>query len=314
MVSICVVTYNHAGYIRDCLMSVLAQAEDVSLEILVGDDQSVDETGTILAELEAKYPDLIRYFRHADRIGGAENYQFLIKEARGKYIAHLDGDDFWLPGKLRRQIGLLETRPDIVATYGNAIVVSDSGVLRGAFNRLVPADFDIGFLLRKGNFLFHGSLVYRESAKSAILCLAPPFLDYQVHLQLAGLGKLGYVNSVLAAYRVGSTTSATTHQSGYVAELYWQALESAVPANAARRDVAAGMAQFLMISTWNRIATGRWRGLGRLLHMVMNRQPVSNAEFLAYVLVAVIDHAAFKVCNAVSRFVLRRDLKVYFSR
>lgn len=314
MVSVCVVTYNHARYIRDCLMSVLAQGEDVPLEILVGDDLSEDETGAVVSALAARHPEVVRYFRHAERLGPTGNYQFLIREARGEYIAHLDGDDFWLPGKLRRQLSVLEGNPSLVAVFSNAVVVDDNGALRGGFNALVPDVFDLGFLLRRGNFLCHGSLVYRASARQSILDIPEPFLDYRIHLKLAAHGDMGYVNCALVGYRVASATSMSTLQSARVSELYWQALSSVTNSSAVRRDLASGMAYFVFISCWNLVSSRRFYDAYEIWKKVAPCQPLSKIEFSIYIARFLAGHLLFKLGNFVSRYALRRRLKIYFWR
>ena len=55
-VSVCVVAYNHERYIHDCIMTVLAQAHDVSLEVLIGDDQSTDQTEEIAGCWRQNFP------------------------------------------------------------------------------------------------------------------------------------------------------------------------------------------------------------------------------------------------------------------
>ena len=314
LVSVCVATYNHARYISDCLSSVLAQGKDVLLEILVGDDQSDDETGEMVMTLAAAHPDLIRYFRHPVRLGPAANYQFLIREARGEYIAHLDGDDFWLPGKLRRQVALLKKDPRLVATFSNAVVVDDAGALRGGFNATVPERFDLGFLLRRGNFLCHGSLVYRGIVKQYILDMAAPFIDYQIHIRLAEQGDLGYVNHALVGYRVASATSMSVMHAERVRSLYWQALESVRAERVLLSDLACAMAQFTMISCWDALAAGRGRDARDVWMMVAAVQPTRRYTFIFYVARFLAQHFLFKFGNFISRSVLRQNLKIYFRR
>src|SRR5437764_971025 len=117
IVSVCVTTYNHEAYIKDCLISVLSQEIDVPVEVLVGDDGSSDMTGRIVAEVMLSYPGNIQYFFHAENLGPSANYQFLINNATGSYIAHLDGDDHWLPGKLAAQLHLLALHPECSACF-----------------------------------------------------------------------------------------------------------------------------------------------------------------------------------------------------
>jgi len=244
LVSVCIVTFNHERYIRDCLMSVIAQSSDVTLEILVGDDFSEDRTSVIVEALAAEYPHLIRHFRHVPRLGPTENYLSLIREARGTLIAHLDGDDFWLPGKLAAQMSFLEQHPDCSAVYSNAFVVRDDGVPLGFFNNPQPERFDLNGLLRRGNFLNHSSMLYRASLRENLLALPTPFLDYRVHLRHAQHGAIGYLNQVLVGYRVNSSSSILVHANAMVRRLYWEALLDAPRDSVNADDLAAGMAEF----------------------------------------------------------------------
>ncbi len=224
-VSVCVVTYNHERYIHDCIMTVLAQAHDVPLEVLIGDDQSTDRTEEIARALAARFPDAIRYFRHQNRLGPGGNYQFLIGQTRGEYIAHLDGDDFWMPGKLVKQISVMDKDPGVSASYTNALCINDDGVSIGIFNNLQPSEFEINYLFSRGNFLNHSSMLYRSSAKQDLIDWPSDFVDYKIHIMLAAKGKISYLNCLGVVYRVNSTTSMIVHQGEKVRALYWQAID-----------------------------------------------------------------------------------------
>jgi len=62
MVSVCVQTYQHANYIKDCLDGILMQKTNFSFEILLGEDASTDGTREICKGYAQKYPDKIRLF------------------------------------------------------------------------------------------------------------------------------------------------------------------------------------------------------------------------------------------------------------
>ncbi len=223
-VSVCITTYNHERYIHDCIMSVVAQAHDIPLEILVGDDRSSDKTGEIVRRLADRFPDIVRYFIHENRMGGEWNYQFLIGKATGEYIAHLDGDDYWLPGKIVKQISLMDEFPEIMASYTNALCIDDGGTAIGVFNNRQPSKFDIDYLLRMSNFLNNSSMVYRHDFKGEICGWLPDFVDYKIHLKLASRGKIGFLNILGVGYRVNSHTSMIVNHGERVRELYWQAI------------------------------------------------------------------------------------------
>lgn len=108
IVSICIPTYNHERYIARCLESVVAQLPPGEIEILVGDDGSTDRTREIVATYAKTWRDIVRPVFNKNNIGPSGNLSNLIAIANGQYIAHLDGDDYWLPGKLIEQLTLLK--------------------------------------------------------------------------------------------------------------------------------------------------------------------------------------------------------------
>lgn len=117
-VSVCVQTYNHAPYIKECLNGILMQQTDFPIEILLGEDSSKDGTREICIDYAEKYPDKIRLFLHHRenniQIGGQPtgrfNFLYNLYNASGQYIALCEGDDYWTdPLKLQKQVDFLET-------------------------------------------------------------------------------------------------------------------------------------------------------------------------------------------------------------
>ena len=90
-VSVVMPVYNGEKYIRQAIESVFIQ--DVSLELLVIDDGSWDGTAGILKEYEGR--ENFRYFRNSSNLGAAGSRNRGVREARGRYIAFLDADDWW---------------------------------------------------------------------------------------------------------------------------------------------------------------------------------------------------------------------------
>lgn len=205
-------------------MSVLTQVRDVTLEVLIGDDQSSDRTEEVVQDIVARFPETVRYFRHENRLGGCRNYQFLLERAQGEYVAHLDGDDYWLPGKLAKQVSMMDRDPEISASYTNALCIDESGVAIGVFNNPQPSTFDSSYLLARGNFLNNSSMLYRSSARQAICDWPTDFVDYRIHFMLGRTGNFGYVNTLGVAYRVNSRASMILNHGEHVRESYWQAI------------------------------------------------------------------------------------------
>ncbi|WP_297917469.1 glycosyltransferase [Metallibacterium sp.] len=245
VVSVCIATCNQERYLDECLESVIGQIDGLACEILIGDDMSEDATPEIVARWAALHPGVIKHFRHAPRLGPAANYQFIVTRARGEFIAHLDGDDMWLPGKIAGQLAFMNAHTDCPAVYTNAIVIDDKGALRGLFNNQQPDRFDLAGMLKYGNFLNHSSLLYRQKYASAIIAISPPFVDYLMHLRLVEFGALGYINRPGVLYRINSSTSMIVNANEHTRELYWQALTSASGKGPVAKELAAGKGDFL---------------------------------------------------------------------
>lgn len=244
LVSVCITTYNHERYIGACLQGVLGQLEESQLEILVGDDQSSDGTAALLKQMAARHPS-IRHCRHAERMGPARNIAWLVEQARGQFIAHLDGDDFWLPGKLAAQLDYLVRTPDCPAVYANTFCIDDHGVALGLFSDRASGRITARELVRYGNFLNHSSMLYRAEHKALLLRPACNMLDFSMHLNLASAGALGYLQTPLSIYRAGSLTSVLLGSNDLVRELYWTALSGCHPGLVDEADLRAGIAVFM---------------------------------------------------------------------
>ena len=159
VVSVCITTYNHAGFIAECLDSVLMQETDFPFEIIVGEDESTDGTREICIQYAEKYPDKIRLFLRSekDKIyingnkSGRYNYLENLKAAKGKYIATCDGDDFWTdPLKLQKQVHFLEANPKCFMINHAMPLVMKSRKGWYDFQRLAQ----VGYLPHASNFMF----------------------------------------------------------------------------------------------------------------------------------------------------------------
>ena len=119
-VSVVVPAYNVENYIEGCLRSLCAQSEK-SLEILVVDDGSKDRTGERVERLAAG-DSRIRYIRQEN--GGASRARNRgLDEARGRYVAVQDADDYSHPERLKAQADFLDANPTIGVVGMNARLV-----------------------------------------------------------------------------------------------------------------------------------------------------------------------------------------------
>lgn len=126
LVSVLVVTYNQEEYISQTIESLLDQDCQFKYEILIGEDCSTDKTREICQSYEKKYPEIVKLFLNDENKGFIKNYFSLFRHVRGKYIADCGGDDYWISTeKLRKQVEILESHPDISLVYGNWQVLNE---------------------------------------------------------------------------------------------------------------------------------------------------------------------------------------------
>jgi glycosyltransferase involved in cell wall biosynthesis len=242
-ICVCVVTYNQRNYIETCLRSILDQAVDADMRVVVGDDGSTDGTSDIIKALVADYGPRLVHLRRERNLGPFPNLRDLLARADGEFIARVDGDDYWLPGKLARQLAYLQRHPGCSAVYTNALTVDDGGRVLGVFNDLGDATLDLATLLRRGNALNNSSVLYRACHGTG--WHEGQQIDYQIHLWLARHGWLGHIGEPLAGYRVNTQGSLVLSANERVRELYWQAIQS-VPRELVSDDAYAhGIADFL---------------------------------------------------------------------
>jgi glycosyltransferase involved in cell wall biosynthesis len=114
-VSIITPTYNHAAYIGECILSVLAQTFE-DWEMIIIDDGSSDKTGEVIAAFQ----DARIHYRlqvHAGINGLEKLYNDAFRQASGHFIAILEGDDFWPRDRLASLLAAFD-RPRVVLSYG----------------------------------------------------------------------------------------------------------------------------------------------------------------------------------------------------
>lgn len=131
LISVCIITYNHEKYIRQCLEGVVMQKTSFPFEVVIGEDCSTDNTRHIVAEFESRYPDIIKPVYHATNVGGARNgYEFCYPRLTGKYVAICEGDDYWTDHtKLQRQVDFLEQHPEYVMCFHRVQSVDENDTL-----------------------------------------------------------------------------------------------------------------------------------------------------------------------------------------
>ncbi len=203
LVSIIMNIRNGAATLREALDSVLAQTL-ADWELIVWDDRSSDNSAGIVAE----YRDpRIRYFLSPEDVPLGKARSDAIRQATGDWIAFLDQDDIWLPGKLERQMALAAEGVGLI--YGRTIRFYPSGRERDydqahEYEPLPEGDI-FTQLFTKSCFIAMSSAVFRRSAIADIggipgsIHIIP---DYYLYVAIARRYQVRAVQAAVCRYRM----------------------------------------------------------------------------------------------------------------
>lgn len=207
LVDVNIAVYNHVAYLKQTLESALAQKTNFKFRLLIGDDFSTDGSRDILKEFELKYPEQIRVIYQEKNLGfksSDTNGLRILRNSTAKYIAFLDGDDYWTdPLKLQKQIDFLEANPDYVLSAANATVINYTN--RPFRSIYCHFDKDQSFDQRRILMEFYCptlSIVFRNCLHNI-----PEWFhkvksgDTFLHLMLSQYGKFYYMNFIAGVYR-----------------------------------------------------------------------------------------------------------------
>jgi len=204
-VTVCLVTYNQEDYISECLESVVTQVTNFDFEIIVSDDLSTDRTREIVEKFSEKHPNIKTLYRDRN-IGAYENFIDTHDRATGEYICHLDGDDYWLPGKLQKQADFLDANHECNLVWTKFFYKKGDEIASGLINDDDPfweRKFFRGDLISYMALGTNSSLMYRRSSR---LVERPNFdvIDYFKNVEAVNDGYASFVsNEPLCVYRVG---------------------------------------------------------------------------------------------------------------
>ena len=225
MVSVRLMTYNHGKYIAQAIQSILDQKVDFNVEVVIGDDFSADNTLEVARSFESTDRVTIKilerekgdaYWQKRQELGRLYNFTNIMENCTGKYIALLDGDDYWVdPNKLQTQVDFMEANPDYTVSMGLVNKEFESSGRIKRKSEWVNPEKDGTYTLSdyiKRAFSQTPTFLFRNTHTSF------PDWFYDVHagdqscvvLYTAQGGKIKVHNSVFAVYRVNANSVSHT--------------------------------------------------------------------------------------------------------
>lgn len=218
--------YNNEPFVKETIESILMQKIDFDAEIVVGDDFSTD--GTL---------DIIKSYKNTERItirilerpkGGTywlkrkrknasvrTNFLDIVENCQGKYIALLDGDDYWIdPLKLQKQVAILETNPQLVACHhwqklavkkGNGYEEIDAPKEGDGY---FPFETDVKSIFENKMRVKTRSVMFRNIIDTSEILdnfSKAAFTDVPLSFVLGKYGRFGFIDEEMAVYRQTDT-------------------------------------------------------------------------------------------------------------
>lgn len=205
--SVFVVTYNQEKYIRQCLDSILMQKVDFGYEVVIGEDHSTDGTRAICEEYAAKYPQ-VRLLPLTENLGVAGNWERVISECKGEYVAMCEGDDYWTNcDKLKKQVYLLESNYSLSGCYHNASSVDEQGnikqkeITNSKIQEIKFEDSILSWYVPTASLVFRNSCYIKENLH-LLYKYSYVSTDRLLIALIAHQGNIKYIDEIMSCYRV----------------------------------------------------------------------------------------------------------------
>jgi glycosyltransferase involved in cell wall biosynthesis len=212
LISVVMTSYNHERYISQAIESILNQTFP-DFELIIVDDASTDRSREII-EAYKKRDSRIRIVYHDSNKGISKTANDGFEIARGKFVALMNSDDLWTPGKLEKQICILQQNPDLVI-WSNAMIIDAKGNETGRlFSQMQDIDKrqKSGYIfpqLVKGNFICATSIIFATQIVGQVkfdmrLTYAE---DYKFMIDVARNHHFYFIPEPLVKYRIHGDNS-----------------------------------------------------------------------------------------------------------
>ncbi len=210
MLSVLLISYNHSQYIHKALDSIFMQKYEGEIELVVGDDNSTDNTLQIIKEYEGKDPRFkFKYLHSENNVGTTKNYQRSFHQCVGKYTAIIEGDDYWTsPYKLQKMISFLDEHLECSMVSHNYFVY-----LEGEKKFYPRVEIGSSFRRFGARELIHDNIIGNFSTcmyRTSVLRSLPRELfdvksyDWIINIISGSEALLGFIEEPMSVYRIHS--------------------------------------------------------------------------------------------------------------
>lgn len=213
IVDVIMPVYNQEEFVSQAIESVLMQKTDFPVRLIIGDDYSKDKTREICQKYALNYPTRVKLILNDRNIGLLENYKRIFNAAIAKYIAILEGDDYWIDEfKLRKQVNYFETHPAVGLVHTNCYdIIWESGKIKNKYIHHINSNVKSGYIyedLLNINSIYALTAMFRKNLYDKYIQIDDYIknnfktVDYGIWLDIARHSEIHYINDITANYRV----------------------------------------------------------------------------------------------------------------
>lgn len=259
-VTVLMSVYNGERYISEAVSSILAQSFS-DFEFLIFDDASTDKS----LEIIKNFADpRIRVTENSTRKGLATNLNQGIREARGEYVARMDGDDISMSHRLARQVAFMDANPDLGASGTYAVDMNDAGsdlkMHKVRHGRALEQWIWMPSPMIHPTVIFRKSIIHKFGGYDASLRAAQ---DYDLWLRLNSVGiKLDNLPEVLLRYRIHSQNVTKSNRADQLLTTYRIFKRQYPQTRLSYEEFKSLILEDFIVSPWR-----RYRHLRRLTRM-----------------------------------------------
>jgi len=206
LVSVVIATYNATKYIDEQLESILNQTYQ-NIEIIILDDDSTDNTLSILEHYAKRYPH-IKVIKNNNRLGVIKNFEKGISIANGDFIALCDQDDIWIEDKLLQQVESIKDYKIPALVHSDLEVIDSNGkTVHKSFFDLKGYSFSskksLSIMISRSGIMGN-TILFNQALKDIILPFYDniPMHDYYIGVLNEIYGKRITINKTLVKYRI----------------------------------------------------------------------------------------------------------------
>ena len=191
-ISVIMGIYNCEKYLEDAINCIFAQTYN-DWELIMCDDGSNDQTHSIAKEYEKRYPDKVKVLKNKENKGLNYTLNRCLKEAKGEYIARMDGDDLCSSDRFEKEVAILEGRKDISIVSTQLEYFDENGVWGICRYKEYPNKRDF---LRGSQFCHAACMVRKEAFDKVNGYTVDKLLlrveDYHLWMKMYAAGYTGY--------------------------------------------------------------------------------------------------------------------------